>query len=184
MSDWERRPLSSKQTEYAALDAFVLLELYDAIAKPGQGLTQQQLEPFVYSFTDQKRQRTGSIMSNASDAKQPSTSVQQHKQHALQPDACTSAEHSSQPDQGDSAETANGNLCPADQLESLQNSSLNGPVGISAQVQSQGSVQPQVPLANKTEGQVVTLSAGSPLQQCLHRHGREGAVKPFPSGAG
>ncbi len=184
MSDWERRPLSSKQTEYAALDAFVLLELYDAIAKPGQGLTQQQLAPFLYSFTDQKRQRTGSIMSSASDAKQPSTSDQQHKQHDPQPDACSSVEHSSPPDQNDSAETANGNLCPADQLKSLQNSSLGGPVSTSAQVQAPRSVQPQVPLAIKPGGQAIALSAGSPLQQCLHRHGLEGAVKSFPSGAG
>jgi len=182
MSDWERRPLSSKQTEYAALDAFVLLELYDAIAKPGQGLTQQQLEPFLYSFTDQKRQRTASIASNP--AKQPSTSVQQHKQHAPLPDACSSVEHSSQADQGDSAANADGNLCPADQLESLQNSSLDGPVSTSAQVQAHRSVQPQAPLANKPEGQAVALSAGSPLQQCLNRHGLEGAVKSFPSGAG
>ena len=182
MSDWERRPLSSKQTEYAALDAFVLLELYDAITKPGQGLTQQQLEPFLYSFTGQKRQRTASISTNP--AKQPSTSDQQHKQHAPQPDACNSAEHSSQPDQGDSAESANGNLCPADQLKSLHNSSPGGPVSTSAQVQAQRSVQPQVPLATKPEGQAVALSAGSPLQQCLHRHGVEGAVKSFPSGAG
>ena len=182
MSDWERRPLSIKQTEYAALDAFVLLELYDAVAKPGQGLTQQQLEPFLYSFTDQKRQRTGSIASNP--AKQPSTSFQRHKEHAPQPDACISAEHSSAPDQGDSAETADGNLCPADQLKSLQKSSLDGPVSTSAQVQAQRPVQPQATLANEPEGQAVALSAGSPLQQCLYRHGLEGVVKSFPSGAG
>lgn len=182
MSDWERRPLSIKQTEYAALDAFVLLDLYDAIVEPSQGLTQQQLEPFLYSFTDQKRQQTGSNASNL--AKQPSTSTQQHKQHALQPDACISAEPSSQPDQGDSAETADGKLCPADQLQTLQNSSLDGPVSTSAQVLTQRPIQPQAPLANKSERQAVALSTGSPLQQCLHKHGLEGVVKSFPSGAG
>jgi hypothetical protein len=180
MSDWERRPLSSKQTEYAALDAFVLLELYDAIAKPSQGLTQQQLEPFLYSFTDQ---RTGSIASNP--AKQPSASIHQHKQHVPQQDACISAEHSSRPDQDDSAETADGKIRPADQLKSLQNSGLDGPVSTSAQVQAQRSVQPQAPLvANEPEGQAFALSAGSPLQQCLHRHGLEGVVKSFSSRAG
>ncbi|KAL0033286.1 hypothetical protein WJX77_001863 [Trebouxia sp. C0004] len=179
MSDWEHRPLSSKQTEYAALDAFVLLDLYDVIAKPSQGLTQQQLEPFLYSFTDQKRQRTGS-----NPAKQPPTSTQQHKQHAPPQDACISAEGFSRPDQSDTAQTADGNSCPADQVKSLQNSNLDGPASTSAQVQAQRSVQPQALLANKPEGQAVALSAGSPLQQCLHRHGLEGIVKAFPSGAG
>jgi hypothetical protein len=31
MSDWQQRPLTQRQREYAALDAFVLPQLYDAL---------------------------------------------------------------------------------------------------------------------------------------------------------
>ena len=64
MSDWERRPLSDKQVEYAAMDAFVLLDIYDVIADPEKGLSQQQLQSLTYNYIGQKRHSSGPTSSD------------------------------------------------------------------------------------------------------------------------
>lgn len=53
MSDWERRPLSDRQLTYAALDAFVLLQIYDAIVG---SFSPQQLQPYLFTFNGTRAQ--------------------------------------------------------------------------------------------------------------------------------
>ncbi|KAK9829035.1 hypothetical protein WJX72_003549 [[Myrmecia] bisecta] len=50
VSDWEKRPLTAKQLAYAALDAHVLVQLYDAMTSGSAGLTRQQLLGSVFDF--------------------------------------------------------------------------------------------------------------------------------------
>lgn len=52
MSDWASRPLTTRQLQYAALDALVLPHLYDVLCKElgpqqQQGLLQQHVQMFV-----------------------------------------------------------------------------------------------------------------------------------------
>ena len=53
MSDWERRPLSERQLTYAALDAFVLLQIYDAIVG---SFSAEQLQPYLFTFNGSRAQ--------------------------------------------------------------------------------------------------------------------------------
>lgn len=51
MSDWAARPLSSRQLQYAALDAVVLPQLYDVLARElGPGRTQQLVTQHTTNF--------------------------------------------------------------------------------------------------------------------------------------
>lgn len=54
MSDWEKRPLSSRQLEYAALDAFVLLQIFNVISNPRTGLSQAQLLSCLHTHPAQR----------------------------------------------------------------------------------------------------------------------------------
>lgn len=56
MSDWEKRPLSSRQLEYAALDAFVLLQIFNVISNRQTGLSQAQLQSCLHSYPAQRPQ--------------------------------------------------------------------------------------------------------------------------------
>ena len=188
MSDWERRPLSSKQTEYAALDAFVLLELYSAITDPAQGLAQQQLEPYIYNYSSQKLQPPASLASDMT--KQLPADGQQHKQHAMQQDAVVLSQRHCAPNKGESAEACcNGESGAGDQhipkLQPSQEPAFEDSRAASAAEPSQLSAQPQSAMtATDLGGRAMMLPAGSPLQQCLQENGLQGAVKFIPPGAG
>ena len=58
MSDWERRPLSDRQLTYAALDAFVLLQIFDAITQGKDAINQQQLQQFISTYSAQGPQHS------------------------------------------------------------------------------------------------------------------------------
>ena len=188
MSDWERRPLSSKQTEYAALDAFVLLELYSAITDPMQGLTQQQLEPHIYNYNGQKLPPPASLASDM--AKQLPADGQQHKRHAMQQDAVILSQRCCAPDIGDPAGAcSSGALGTADQhtpkLQPLHTTASDVDRAASAPAPAQLSAQPKSAMtATDLGGQAVMLPAGSPLQQCLQENGLQEAVKSIAPGAG
>lgn len=56
MSDWERRPLSSRQLTYAALDAYVLLQIVEAITHEEPAITSQQLQQFTFTYDGHRPQ--------------------------------------------------------------------------------------------------------------------------------
>lgn len=56
MSDWSARPLSSRQQQYAALDAFVLPRLYDALR---EGLGPDATDSLVQQHTKTFRKVSG-----------------------------------------------------------------------------------------------------------------------------
>lgn len=74
MSDWGRRPLSSRQLTYAALDAFVLLQIVEAITQGGSALSQQQLQQFLFTCSAQNPQT-----SSQHSMSQPTTPNKDHK---------------------------------------------------------------------------------------------------------
>lgn len=68
MSDWERRPLTSRQLTYAALDAFVLPQIFDSICQGSFAVTEKQLQQFIFTYTAQRRpDREHSTTQTASD---------------------------------------------------------------------------------------------------------------------
>ncbi len=185
MSDWEQRPLSSRQTEYAALDAFVLLQVYDAITG-GQGLTQQQLEPFVYSYTDQKRQQraTAKAAGMPTDDYQPKRQAMQ--QNASSQSGCRSAKLDSRSDQSSSAQPCSGNnqgITSQSREPALKQDDVSACTDSSACGYLHGP-QDQQSLSGSEPGEAVTLLAGSPLQQCLQENKLQGVVKSLAPGAG
>ena len=209
MSDWERRPLTSKQTEYAALDAFVLLQIYDVITAPSHGLTQPQLEPFVYSYVGHKRQQRG--QANSPD-KDPLTDDQHHKRHAMQQNISMPMQHGAQSgadagcqpeitpparkDMGasesstvsmhpDTPETA-ADQCGQDQAVHRGATQSVGNVSASGHDMGQAQLHTwqQQRSSELKHDAAVALPAGSPLQQLLQDNALEDAVKLFPSRAG
>jgi ribonuclease D len=54
MSNWERRPLRLSQQHYAAMDAYILVEIIQKLAEKGQQDGGSPLQRFV--FTLDKRQ--------------------------------------------------------------------------------------------------------------------------------
>ena len=172
MSDWERRPLSSKQLEYAALDAFVLLEIYDVISHPNQGLSQAQLGLSMYSYSHQKWRR------NSSKGLLPDD-VPERQQHAKQLDnepavpailpasLSTARNHSTRLSSTASARSGDGQYATGHAM-------LHSTAGQQEGREEQLHID-----------QAVAMTEGSPLQECLQRHGLQTAVRSHPtSGAG
>ena len=171
MSDWERRPLSSKQLEYAALDAFVLLEIYDEISHPNRGLSQAQLGLFMYSHGHQKRRRNSS--------------------KGLPPDAAPEQQPAKELDN----ETALPARLPASPLTASNHSphlssKATGRSADSRDASDQSMLHPTAGHQGRSGEQsladsAVTMAEGFPLQECLHSHGLQAAVRSHPSsGAG
>ena len=191
MSNWEQRPLSSKQVEYAALDAFVLVEIYDVITDPYQGLTQEQLDKLTYSFMGQARQHQGTTSNpkntSSVDDQQPEAQttlqdcimelVPPPKQQLEQNNVCQTGNSeslsSSPAAMSDGQSTAAGVAMPSGSRQSHDTSTPN-PVA--------SRVQPS--MAEAGQQQEYKLPPGLHLQRCLQDNGLQGVVKPFAPGAG
>ena len=75
MSDWERRPLSSRQLTYAALDAFVLLQIVEAITHGEPAITSQQLQQFTFTY-DGHQAQSQNLARGRGDQSQPQVQSQ------------------------------------------------------------------------------------------------------------
>uniref|UniRef100_A0A2C9JMJ3 3'-5' exonuclease domain-containing protein n=1 Tax=Biomphalaria glabrata TaxID=6526 RepID=A0A2C9JMJ3_BIOGL len=71
MSNWERRPLRSSQISYAALDAFVLLEVYKVLLSQGKqlGLAKYEMEPPVVLKLKSRMDKKRDMVAGASKTK-------------------------------------------------------------------------------------------------------------------
>lgn len=192
MSNWERRPLSDKQLEYAALDAFVLLDIYDVIADPEKGLSQQQLQSLAYSYIGQKRQRSGPIPSSNSqdqpeslpdhaDTNMTSKSVPQTSDPAAEEYQPATAADSGP--QATSAASRQGQFSTR-QPNSSQYSIANGDEDNRHDGHGSSLHEKQAEHPNLQHNATAPLPAGSPLQDCLQRNSLQHAVRGIAPGTG
>lgn len=182
MSDWEKRPLSSSQLKYAALDAFVLLQIYDVVSNPNTGLRQAQLQSCLYSHD-----ATG---------RQPST----RKSHRNRP---TDAHPAQQPSSRQQPSDRGSPLLPVVPIVSQPShpsttcSQPTVPSSTSAmtfhsQAATERSRAPLVATQRQQGtadqslfGDASRVSGGLALQECLQSHGLQSALRTHSSlGAG
>lgn len=180
ISDWERRPLSSKQLEYAALDAFVLLQIYDVISNPNTGLSPGQLQSCLYSYHAHGRQHSpkNSHRNPPADS-HPAPQAPSHQQPSeMQPPPPLTA---SQPS------------CPSTvRSHSPDPSSTTAPSFHSQAAQEPGSAAPVVAMQEqqgagqqKQSGNKSRVAEGLTLQECLQSRGLQSALRTHSSlGAG
>lgn len=178
MSDWEKRPLSSKQMEYAALDAFVLLQIYDIVSNPNTGLSQAQLQSCLYSH-------------HAHGCQPSNRNPHRNLPTAHQPSSCQQpSERESPPLPVVSPVTQLSNPCTICSRPSVPSSTTA--TSLHSQAASECSSAPSVAMHQQqaTAEQKVSGSASRvpdtlSLQECLHSHGLQSALRMHSSlGAG
>ena len=182
MTDWEKRPLSSKQLEYAALDAFVLLQIYDIVSNPNTGLRQAQLQSCLYSHHPHGRQPSTrnshrNLPTDAQSAQQPSTSQQPSERASSSLPATSTVSQASNP----STIHSRSAVPSSTSATSFHSQAASEPSNASPVVtqQQQGTADQKLP------GSTSRVSGGSALQECLQSHGLQSALRTHSSlGAG
>lgn len=183
-SDWERRPLSSKQLEYAALDAFVLLQIYDVISNPNTGLSRGQLQSCLYSHHAGGRQHSPkkchrSPPTDAHPAGQAPSHQQPSGRQSPPPMVVPTASQPSRDPSTVSSHYFGPSCTTAPSFHSQTASEPGGAPPVVLMQQQQGAAQ------QKQSGGTSRVAKGTVLQACLQRHGLQSALRTHSSlGAG
>lgn len=178
MSDWEKRPLSSRQLEYAALDAFVLLQLYDVISNPNTGLSQAQLQSCLYSHHAQRPspRRTSPRRLPKDTHPDQQISSQQHPPSQESVPATLPVSHTSSPSRK-SSHPSLPSTHSARQRHSRAAAEPSSAVAVTAPWQGSAEQNGTVGSSGVTDR--------SALQECLQSHGLQSAMRTHSSlGAG
>lgn len=182
MSNWEQRPLSSKQIEYAALDALVLLDIFDVITRPQNGLKQQELQPLIYSYTGQRRQRSGDIGSqpagHLSQRQQDPSSSETVRSHA-DAEADNQASAATDPQQEGIEATASTKNAASGSKTSTQHDHRQHTISLPA-----GGRQHQAAHDASPPNTPSCLPAQTPLQRCLQHNRLQHTAHSIAPGTG
>lgn len=178
MSDWEKRPLSAKQLEYAALDAFVLLQLFDVIFNPNTGLSRAQLHSCLYSHCAQGRQPGSkrNLLSAAHSDQQLSSNQQPSEKEPVPLPAMLPVSQLSSPSTGSSH-----SLLPSTTTaRTFHSQAAREPSSASSVAAYQQGIAQQ-----EQSGGISRVPDGPALQECLRSHGLQSAWRRHSSlGAG
>ena len=198
--------MSEKQVEYAATDAFVLLEIYDVIADPEKGLSQQQLQSLTYNYVGQKHQSSGPTPGDnipdqpnsladyadintaskyAHSGPKPPAGAADDQQPAATADSGTHATTGSSrqsPGQADSRQPDSGQPRSDTNDNNVDDSDRHDGSGGSAPFQLLH--QQRAEQSRMQHDATASLPAGSPLQDCLQRKKLQHVLKSIAPGTG